>query len=46
MTRINMTASELTQLQQATRTTHERLIAALVTAGKFNYQVGQPWLNH
>ena len=38
MKRINMSISELTLLQQATRSTHERLVAALIAAGKFNYQ--------
>ena len=38
VTRINMTAAQLKTLRSATTSTHEALVAALLKAGKFNWQ--------
>merc|ERR1711865_736223 len=38
MSRINMTAPQLTALQDATTATHTRLVSELIKAGKYNWQ--------
>ena len=38
MSRINMTQPQLKALQDATTATHEKLVAALLKAGKYNWQ--------
>ena len=38
MARINMTAAQLRALQDATTATHTKLVAALIKAGKYNWQ--------
>lgn len=38
MARINMTADQLKKLHEATTATHTKLVAALIKAGKYNWQ--------
>jgi hypothetical protein len=38
MKRINMTPGQLKKLQEATTATHTKLVAALIKAGKYNWQ--------
>ena len=38
MGRINMTGAQLQALQYATAVTHQKLVTALIAAGKYNWQ--------